>query len=266
MDLELDGKTAIVTGGSRGIGKAIARELAREGVGVAIVARGSEALEVTAQEIANDTGQRILPITAGTGKDESVRAMVQQAVDSLGRLDILVNCAARPGGQGQVPTLPEITDDMFWEDMNVKVMGYLRCAREAAPHMRSQGFGRIINISGLAARQAGSIIGSMRNVAVAAMTKTLADELGPHGINVTVVHPGMTRTEKTPQLMADQAQRQGISLEEVERRMSQANSIQRIIDAQDIANIVTFLASPKSVAINGDAIAAGGGNLRAIHY
>ena len=266
MDLELNGKIAIVTGGSRGIGKAIAWELAREGVGVAIVARGAEALEATAQEIANDTGQRILPITVDTGKDESVRAMVQQAVESLGRLDILVNCAARPGGTGQVPTLQDITDDMFWEDMNIKVMGYLRCAREAAPHMRNQGFGRIINISGLAARQTGSTIGSMRNVAVAAMTKNLADELGPYGINVTVVHPGATRTEKTPQLMADQAQRQGISVEEVERRMSQANSVHRIIDAQDIANIVTFLASPKSVAINGDAIAAGGGTVRAIHY
>ena len=266
MDLELDGKTAIVTGGSRGIGKAIARELAREGVGVAIVARGAEALEATAQEIANDTGERILPITADTGKDESVRAMVKEAVESLGRLDILVNCAARVGGSGQVPTLQDITDGMFWEDMNVKVMGYLRCAREAAPHMRNQGFGRIINISGLAARQAGSTIGSIRNVAVAAMTKNLADELGPYGINVTVVHPGATRTEKTPQLMADQAKQQGISVEEVERRMSQANSVHRIIDAQDIANIVTFLASPKSVAINGDAIAAGGGTVRAIHY
>ena len=266
MDLELRGRTAIVTGGSRGIGKAIARELASEGADVAIVARGREALEATARELAQDTGQRIVPIPADTGNDRSVEAMVQQAVASLGHVDILVNCAAKPGGQGPVPSLPEITEELFWDDMNVKVMGYLRCAREVAPYMRQQGWGRIINISGLAARQSGSTIGSMRNVAVAALAKNLADELGPYGINVTVVHPGTTRTEKTSQVIADQSRSQGIPPEEVERRMAQSNSVRRIIDAREIAYVVTFLASPKAGAINGDTIAAGGGVGRAIHY
>ncbi len=266
MDLELSGKTAIVTGGSRGIGKAIARELALEGVDVAIVSRGLEALEATASELAQDTGQHILPISVDTGSDESVAAMVQQAMASLDHVDILVNCAASPGGQRPVPTLPEITGDLFWDDMNVKVMGYLRCARQVAPHMREQGWGRIINISGLAARQSGSTIGSMRNVAVAAMTKNLAEELGPDGINVTVVHPGTTRTERTPQVIANQAQSQGVPAEEIELRMAQSNSVRRIIDAREIAYVVTFLASPKAGAINGDTIAAGGGVGRAIHY
>ena len=266
MDLELSGKTAIVTGGSRGIGKAIARELASEGVDVAIVARDRKALEATARELAQDTGQRIVPVPADTGNEESVRAMVRETVESLGHVDILVNCAAKVGGQGPAPALPDITEALFWDDMNVKVMGYLRCAREAAPYMRQQGWGRIINVSGLAARQSGSTIGSMRNVAVAALTKNLADELGPHGINVTVVHPGTTRTEKTPQVIADRSRSQGISPEEVEGRMAQGNSVRRIIDAREIAYVVTFLASPKAGAINGDAIAAGGGAGRAIHY
>jgi NAD(P)-dependent dehydrogenase (short-subunit alcohol dehydrogenase family) len=265
MDLELDGKTAIVTGGSRGIGKAIARELAREGVDVAIAARGREALEETVHELARETGRRFIPITVDTGNEESVRAMVQQAATELGHLDILVNSAARVGG-GPAPKLAEITEEYFWEDMNTKVMGYLRCAREVAPHMRQQGWGRIINISGLAARQSGSAVGSMRNVAVAAMTKNLADELGPSGINVTVVHPGLTRTERTPEMVAEQASRQGITAGEVEQRMAQAVSVRRIIDAREIAYVVAFLASPKSVAINGDTIAAGGGAGRAIHY
>ena len=266
MDLELSGKTAIVTGGSRGIGKAIASELALEGVDVAIVARGLEALEATARELARDTGRRIVPISADTGNQESVRAMVRQAVESLGHLDILVNCAATPGGQGPVPRLPEITEELFWDDMNVKVMGYLRCAQEVTPHMRQQGWGRIINISGLAARRSGSTIGSMRNVAVAALTKNLADELGPQGINVTVVHPGATRTERTSQVIADQALRRGVSSEEIERGMSESNSVRRLIDAREIAYVVTFLASPRSGAINGDAIVAAGGAGRAIHY
>lgn len=266
MDLELNGKTAIVTGGSRGIGKAIARELALEGVDVAIVARDQEALEATAREIAQDTTQRIIPIPADTGNDESVRAMVRRAVKSLGRVDVLVNCAAKVGGQASVPALPDITEELFWNDMNVKVMGYLRCAREVAPYMRRQGWGRIINVSGLAARQSGSTVGSMRNVAVAALTKNLADELGPHGINVTVVHPGTTRTERTLSVIADQSRDQKIPPEEIEDRMAQGNSVRRIIDAREIAYIVTFLASPKAIAINGDAVAAGGGVGRAIYY
>ena len=266
MDLELNGKTAIVTGGSRGIGKAIARELALEGVDVAIVARGREALEATGEELAQQTGRRILPIVANTGSDEEVAAMVGQAAEELGHLDILVNNAARAGGQAPVPSLPEITNDIFFDEMNVKVMGYLRCAREVAPHMQRQNWGRIINISGLAARMAGSTVGSIRNVAVVAMTKNLADELGPHGINVTVVHPGATRTEASPGVIADRARSQGVSEEEVERRMAENILVGRIIDSREIAYIVAFLASPKAVAINGDVIAAAGGIKRAIHY
>ena len=265
MDLELAGKTAIVTGGSRGIGKAVARELAGEGVDVAVVARSADALQASAAELAEATGRRIVPIVADTGSDESVKAMVEQAASALGHLDILVNCAAQPGGQAPPPRLAEITDEAFYSDVNVKVMGYLRCAREVAPHMIRQGWGRIISISGLAARSTGSTIGSIRNVAVVAMTKNLADELGPRGINVTVVHPALTRTEKTPGVIASLAERQGISVEDAEKRMVN-NLVGRWIDARDIAYVVTFLASPKAVAINGDVIAAGGGTRGVIYY
>src|SRR5205823_3679299 len=110
MDLELTGKTAIVTGGSRGIGKAIAHELAAEGVDVAIVARTAEALQQTAAELAELTGRRIVPIVADTARDDSVKAMVEQAAAALGHLDILVNCAAQPGGQAPPPRLAEVTD------------------------------------------------------------------------------------------------------------------------------------------------------------
>ena len=266
MELELREKKAIVTGGSRGIGKAIARELAQEGMDVAVAARGMDALEATAAELARETGRSVVPIQADTGDDEAVRNMVDSAMDAFGRIDVLVNCAAKPGGQGPVPSLAEITGDLLWEDMNVKVMGYLRCAREVAPHMRRQGWGRIINIAGMATRSSGSTIGSMRNVAVSAMTKNLADELGPDGINVTVVHPGLTRTEVTPGVVAARARAEGVAPEEIEARMAGANSVRRFIDAREIAYVVAFLASPKAVAITGDAIAAGGGAGHAIHY
>ena len=265
MDLELGGKTAIVTGGSRGIGKAVARELGREGVDVAIASRGMEALEETAKELAAETGRRFVPISVDTSSEESIQAMVKKAVAELGHLDILVNGAARVGG-GPAPKLAEITEEYFFEDMNTKVLGYLRCAKEVAPYMQQQGWGRIINISGLAARQSGNVVGSMRNVAVAAMTKNLADELGPLGINVTVVHPGLTRTERTAGMVAEAARQQGITEAEAEERMAQGISVRRIIDAREIAHVVAFLASPKSIAINGDAIAVAGGSGRAIHY
>ena len=266
MELDLSGKTAIVTGGSRGIGKAVARELALEGVDVAIVARGQEALEATAEEIQGETGQRIIPIQADTGIDESVKQMVEQVVSSFNRLDILVNCAARPLGSGHEPTVEEITEDHFWADMNVKVMGYLRCIREATPYMKKNRWGRIINISGHAARSASSTIGSMRNVSIVAMTKNLADELGPHGINVSVVHPGLTWTERMPELIAERAKAQGISTDEVKRQLDQGNSVRKLIDASEVAYVVAFLASPKSIAITGDVIAAGGGVGKNIYY
>lgn len=266
MDLELAGKCAVVTGGSRGIGKAIARVLAEEGVDVAIVARHIEALRESADELSATTGRTIVPIVADTSDTESVRGMAERAISALGHVDILVNNAAQPGGGGGNPPLEGIQDEAFHAEMNTKVLGYLRCARALAPHMKERGWGRIINVSGLAARQSGNVVGSMRNVAVAAMTKNLADELGPFGINVTVVHPGLTWTERMPGLLQAQANARGDTVEDARARMAEGNSVRRIIDAADIAAIVAFLASPRSVAITGDAIAAGGGAGRAIHY
>jgi NAD(P)-dependent dehydrogenase (short-subunit alcohol dehydrogenase family) len=106
----------------------------------------------------------------------------------------------------------------------------------------------------------------MRNVSVSALTKNLADELGPQGINVTTVHPGMTYTERIPAMLEERAKAQGITVEEATRRMAAGNTINHIVDAKEVAYVITFLASPKSISINGDAIAAGGGVPRAIHY
>jgi NAD(P)-dependent dehydrogenase (short-subunit alcohol dehydrogenase family) len=266
MDLQLSGKTAIVTGGSRGIGRAVARALAAEGMDVAVVARGQADLEAAAAELAAATGRRVVAVPCDTGSDDQVAGMVRRAVAELGGLDVLVNCAAEPGGQAPPPRLAEIDDQVFWPDVNVKVMGYLRCIREAAPHLAARGGGRIVNVSGLAARSTGSTVGSMRNVAVAAMTKNLADELGPLGISVVVVHPGLTRTEKTPGVIRAMAERQGVAGAEIERRFSQGNVLGRMIDADEVAAVVAFLASPRAIAINGDVIAAGGGIRGAIHY
>jgi NAD(P)-dependent dehydrogenase (short-subunit alcohol dehydrogenase family) len=253
MNLELQDRRAIVTGGSRGIGLAVGRVLAVEGAHVALVARGAAALEESARAlsaVASAAGTaapssavlhpRVIGIPADTGSDESASAMVARVVDEFGGVDILVNAAA-------TPNTGSFGEDTLEAEFNVKVRGYLRCARAVAPLMAASGWGRIVNVSGLAARQTGSVVGSVRNAAVAAMTKNLADELGRSGINVTVVHPGPTVTEREPPAVA-------------------VPTIGRYVTAAEVADVIAFLCSPRSVAINGDAIAVGGGAPGAIHY
>ena len=247
MDLGLTGRRALVTGGSRGIGLAIGRALAREGADVALLARGTEAVERAAADVAAESGRRVIGIAADTGDDASVAAAVATVVEQLGGVDVLVNAAATPN------TGAPLSEDALEAEINVKVRGYLRCARAVAPLMTAAGWGRIINISGLAARQTGTVVGSVRNVAVAAMTKNLADELGAQGVNVTVVHPGLTQTERAID-------------PELERAAAAGVSIGRIVTAEEVADVVAFLASPRSVALNGDPVIASGGARGPIYY
>ena len=266
MDLELKGKRALVTGGSRGIGKAVARALALEGVDVALLARNPQTLAAAAAELAAESGRQVVGVSADTTQDAQTQSAVAEAARLLGGpIDILVNAAAEPAGFAAPPQLAEITGDYFHAEMDTKVMGYIRVAREVVAGMKAQGWGRIVHISGLAARQTGNTVGSMRNIALAALAKNMADELGPHGINVTVLHPGLTRTERTAPLVAARAAAQGIAESAVEAQMAAGNSIQHLVDASEVAHVVAFLCSPKSRAINGDVIAAGGGAPRAIH-
>jgi NAD(P)-dependent dehydrogenase (short-subunit alcohol dehydrogenase family) len=265
MDLQLAGKRAIVTGASRGIGYAVARALAAEGAAVVLAARGQDALDAAAARIAADGG-RALAVVTDTTDEASVRGLVRRAADEFGGVDILVNSAATPATSGFSSALADVDDDRLRHEVETKVLGYLRCARAVAPLMAAQGWGRVINVSGLAARQTGSVIGSIRNVAVAAMTKNLGDELGPQGINVTVVHPGATRTEASPATFAAMAEAQGVEEAEIVRRFASGISIGRLVTAEEVAHTVAFLASPLSVAINGEAIAVGGGQIGPIHY
>ena len=261
MDLQLAAKRAVVTGASRGIGLAVATALAAEGVRVALVGRDLVALRAAAEQV----GGGAIAVAADTTDDASVRAMVEQVVAEFGGLDILVNGAAKPGG-GAAPKLADLTDAEVRDHFETKVLGYLRCCRAVAPHMTAQGWGRIVNISGLNARLATSITGSIRNVAVAALTKNLADELGPSGVNVTVVHPGLVITERSPAMFAALAGQESTSTEAVEARFAAGTSINRVVTAQEVADVVVFLCSPRSVSVTGDAVATGGGSRGAIHY
>ncbi|MBK1787946.1 SDR family NAD(P)-dependent oxidoreductase [Prauserella cavernicola] len=265
MELHLNGARAIVTGGSRGIGLAVARGLVAEGARVALTARDEQRLEVAAESI-RDGEADVLAIPADTTDDTSVRAMVDKVQAAWGGVDVLVNAAAQPSFAAAPPALADLTDDAVLTDFDTKVMGYLRCARAVAPHMIAQGGGRIVNISGLNTRRTGSISGTVRNVAVAALTANLADELGPHGVGVTVVHPGMVDTERTPKLVADRAASTGLTEEEVRAGLGATTSLRRLVTAAEVADVIVFLCSPRAVGVTGDAVGVGGGNRGAVHY
>jgi 3-oxoacyl-[acyl-carrier protein] reductase len=264
MELGLTGKVALVTGGSKGIGKATALALAREGARVAICARGEEALRETATEIETATASRALAVRADTTSLDDIKRLVAATAQEFGGVDILVNNAVNsvPG------TFLELPDEAWMNHITVKIMGYVRCAREAIPHMMRRGGGRIINIGGMAARNVGHLTNSngVTNASVANITKNLSDQVAPHHILVNCIHPGATRTPRQDAILERRAQDAGISLDEAERRTVQSIPIGRMIESEDIANLILFLVSAQASAITGQVIAVDGGAGRGIFY
>jgi NAD(P)-dependent dehydrogenase (short-subunit alcohol dehydrogenase family) len=272
VELALKGRKAIVTGGSRGLGKAIARALAREGVDLALVARGRQALEETAGAIAAEFGVRVHPVACDVRSREAVDAMAREAVGALGGVDILVSSASDPGGSptatGPIET---VVDEDLIADFDTKYVGALRCSRAVLPHMQKAGWGRIVMISGGNARRPGNLSGGARNAAMVHLSRTLARRFGRDGITVNCIHPGRTRTERTPGQLAARAAELGITPEEVERRefaegSPRANAIGRMVDASEIAEIVTFLASEPARVVTGELISPNGGDGDWVYY
>jgi NAD(P)-dependent dehydrogenase (short-subunit alcohol dehydrogenase family) len=262
MDLQLTAKRALVVGGTKGIGRAVAVALAKEGAVVTVAARHDVA-EVAA-DLATESGGTVHGVVIDSRDDASVQAGVAEAVAAMGGVDILVNTAAAPWSAAKNTVASHTSDDAMREEFEEKVLGYLRTARAVAPHMIANGWGRIVNISGLGARKSGSVAQTVRNISVAAITKNLADELGPHGINVTVVHPGLTRTEAVAELV-DQRVAAGASRADAEHAMA-GNIIGRIVTPDELAAVIVFLASPRSVAVTGGAVDAGGGTPGVVTY
>ncbi len=265
MDLQLQGKRALVTGGSRGIGKATARVLAQEGCDVAICARSEGPLQDAAAALAQETGRKVVGIVCDTLEPQSIKQFVARAATELGGVDILVNNAARMGGTpGTVET---VADEDILRDFEEKVVGYLRCAREAIPHMKRAGWGRIINMSGGAGRSPGQgVSAGIRNIGSVNLTKSMANALGPAGINVNAVYPGGTVTEMTFERNQERAQREGMTVEALMSQQAEATLIRHLITAEDLANVVAFLCSPLSIGITGEAIAVNGGSSADAHY
>ena len=264
MNLSLEGKIAIVTGGSKGIGRAAALALAQEGVDVAICARGVEDLEDTAAEIRAETGRNVLPVPADMTNPDDIKRLVATTVSELGGVDILVNNAVN----SKAAPFMELTDEDWLNHINVKVMGYVRCSREVIPHMQERGGGRIIHIGGMAARSANRLANSngVTNSSVSNMAKNLSDQFASQGILVNCIHPGTTRTERQDRSLRARAEDGNISVEEAERRAVADIPIGRMVESKDIADLILFLVSDRAGAITGQTIAVEGGAGRGMNY
>jgi NAD(P)-dependent dehydrogenase (short-subunit alcohol dehydrogenase family) len=264
MELGLTGKVALVTGGSVGIGKATALALSQEGAQVAICARGREQLEQTANEIEAATGNTVLAVVADMTQPTDIQRLVATTVAALGGIDILVNNAVNsiPG------RFMELPDEAWVNHITVKVLGYVRCAREVIPHMQRRGGGRIINIGGMAARQVGHLTNTngVTNASAANITKNLADQVAADQILVNCIHPGATRTPRQTSILQRRAQEMGASVEAAEQATVSSIPIGRMIESEDIAALILFLVSAQARAITGQVIAVDGGAGRGITY
>jgi NAD(P)-dependent dehydrogenase (short-subunit alcohol dehydrogenase family) len=241
VDLRLSGARALITGGNRGIGLATARLLAAEGAEVVLLGRDVDSLAAAAESI----GPAASTVNADTTDDQAVRRAVRTAAERLGGLDVVVNAAAPRATQPVASGLAGLDDADFLTQVDTKALGYARVVRAAAPYLR-EGGGRVINISGTNARTTGAIAGSVRNIAVVAISKSLADELGPDGVTVTCVHPGLTVTER-------------VAGDADYLKAASANALGRPVDAEEVASVITFLASPLAAIMNGAVITVDGG-------
>jgi NAD(P)-dependent dehydrogenase (short-subunit alcohol dehydrogenase family) len=258
MDLGIRGKVAIVTGGSQGIGKAVALQLAGEGVRTVICARSLQNLKQAANEIVNATKGEVLPLQCDVSDQSAVNKLVDATVAGFGGVDILVNNAAGVGSGAFM----ELTDESWLHHLDVKLIGYVRCARSVLPHMKHNRWGRIVNIGGEAARGNGGYVSGAANSAVVNFTKKLSDDLAAFGITVNAIHPGSTRTQRREHA----ATRKGITLDELLKEQIERIPIGRLIEPDDVASAVLFLVSAKASAITGQVLGVDGGSTRGVYY
>jgi len=262
MNLGLEGSVAFITGASKGIGKECARVLAEEGCTVVITARGQELLEETARELADATGQKIVPIVGDMSKAEEVERAVAEAVDTLGRIDVLVTCAgSSPGG-----LLEELTEDDWFGSLNLKLMGYVRACRAVLPRMKEQGSGSVVLVVGNDGLKPSywETTAGVANAADINFASAMAEQYGPFGVRINTVNPGPVNTDRWGQLEEAFARDKGVSRERAHELTIQSLPLKRICEPEEVANVVGFLTSPRASYVHGHHVLVDGGQRKAL--
>lgn len=257
MDLQLTGKTALITGGSEGIGKGIAIALAKEGVDIAMCARRKDVLEATANEIARATNRKVVAIPADLRKDADAKNFIEQSHKALGRVDIMINNAGSAAGG----VIEHLTEDDWEKGMQLKFMGYVRCLQKALPIMKAQGGGRVLNLIGNDGVKDSywEIVPGACNAAGQNLTKALAGQYGKHHITFVAVNPGPVRTERWDGLVKAMARDMKLTYEQADQLAPRSIPLGRIAEVDEVANLCVYLASPLAHFVNGTMIEIDGG-------
>src|ERR1043166_5060727 len=262
MDLGLKDKVALVVAGSRGLGRAVAEELAAEGASVIICARDAATLAETTATIADQTGAHVLGVPADVTDEAQIKHLVASGNERFGKIDILVtNAGGPPAGR-----FDQLTHEQWEQATQLTLYSAVHLAREVLPGMKARHWGRILNITSIAVKQPvdGLILSNSIRAAVTGFARTLANEVAPYGVTVNNLMPGFTRTDRVEQLNADTATREGITTAEVARRIEAQIPMRRLGEPNEFAALAAFLASEQAAYITGQSIAVDGGWIRSV--
>ena len=259
MDLGLSGKRAIVTGGSRGIGRQCALALAREGVHVCIAARTQDILNQVLTEL-EQTGTKAHAVTADLNIQANCEKVVQETADRFGGIDILVNNV----GAARNADVLELSPNLIDEALSLKTYSYLRMSQLVIPYMRENRWGRIINVAGSAGTSPtrSNIPTGAANITILNITRALSDAVAGDGILVNTVCPGLTNTGRARTQQGARAEREGRDVEALLEELGQELPAGRIAEPEEVANVVTFLASEACSYMFGSALYMDGGKRR----
>lgn len=262
MDLGLRGKVALVAAASKGLGRAVAHELAAEGALLAICARNTDTLAAAARDITAATGSPVLAHAADVSKPADIAAVVDATLARYGRIDVLVTNGGGPPS-GSFDTL----DAAAWQQATEQTLfSPIEFARRVLPGMRERRFGRILNVTSIAVKQpiANLMLSNSLRAAVTGWARTLANEVAPHGITVNNLMPGFTRTERVVELAQATAAREHITSEQATSRWESEIPMGRLGDVREFAALAAFLASERASYITGTSIPVDGGWIRAL--
>ncbi len=264
MEFDLKGRTAFITGASRGIGRSIAVAFAAHGVNLGLFGRDVERCEKVAADLrAQYAALRIAVIPLDLEKGTvAIKPAVAAAVKALGSVDILVNCA----GGAYRGRLADIPDELWESYFAVKPLGLIRMTRETMPYLKKSTQGRVIHISGTRGREPHGVqvMSGPINLGTLSITKAMANEFGPAGITVNAIAPGSTDTGRWTELVKVAARDRGISEQEAEKQLVADVPMGRVVKPEDVADLAVFLASARAGMITGTAINVDGGRTRGI--